>query len=258
MVRGRAMSKKQGEPLAKLVWLDPFSGSTIERPLREGDSVKIGRSASNDIQIAEVHVSREHAIVACKNGAFTVDDVGSANGTFVNGVQVYGLNPLAIGDELHLFVSVLTLRGAGDEAARDVIERVSTVASDRASLRITRGPQRGQIFALLKDELYIGRSTPSANWEVALQDPTVSRPHAFLVKEDEGWKLFDLGSINGTSVNSQPITGGVAHLLRDGDRIMFGGTLTVFHSGFPNQPAKAKRTKTETHEPAKYHPHHRR
>lgn len=234
------MNEEKRAPLAKLVWLDPFSGSARERPLREGDRVSIGRSASNDIQIAESHVSREHAIVACEDGAFTVDDVGSANGTFVNGVQVYGMNPLAIGDELHLFVSVLKLRPVHDQNPQDAAERVSLVARDRASLRVTRGPQRGQVFALLKDELYIGRSTPSSNWEVALQDPTVSRPHAFLVKEEERWKLFDLGSINGTSVNSQPIAGGAARLLRDGDRVMFGGTLTVFHTGFPIPPSNGK------------------
>lgn len=235
------MNEETRAPLAKLVWLDPFSGSTIERPLHEGDSIKIGRSANNDIQIAEGHVSREHAIVACKDGAFTVDDVGSANGTFVNGVQVYGMNPLSIGDEVHLFVSVLKLLSPTDEARADVVERVSAVVGDRASLRITRGPQRGQIFALLKEELYIGRSTPSSNWEIALQDPTVSRPHAFLVREEQQWKLFDLGSINGTAVNSRPITGGKAHRLRDGDRIMFGGTLTVFHNNFPRPPSNGQK-----------------
>ena len=238
------MDEEQREPLAKLVWLDPFSGSTNERLLREGDRVRIGRSSSNDIQIAEGHVSREHAIVACHDGEFTVDDVGSANGTFVNGVQVYGMNPLAIGDELHLFVSVLKLRGAQDEGPHEAAERVSAVAGDRASLRITRGPQRGQIFALLKEELYIGRSTPSSNWEVALQDPTVSRPHAFLVKEDEGWKIFDLGSINGTSVNGRAITGGAAQRLRDGDRLTFGGTLMVFHIGFPIEPSNGQKDKS--------------
>lgn len=235
------MDEEKREALAKLVWMDPFSGSTNEHPLHDGDRVKIGRSASNDIQLSEGHVSREHAIVACTDGAFSVDDVGSANGTFVNGVQVYGMNPLTIGDELHLFVSALKLLSATDEAPHPVVERVSAVAGDRASLRITRGPQRGQMFALLKEEMYIGRSTPSANWEIALQDPTVSRPHAFLVKEDQQWKLFDLGSINGTSVNSQPITGGKAHRLRDGDRIMFGGTLTVFHAGFPFQPPNGQK-----------------
>ncbi len=229
------MDEQQQSALAKLVWLDPFTGKTLEHPVCDGDRLTIGRSATNSIQIAEGHISREHAIVACQDGAFTVDDIGSANGTFVNGVQVYGENLLAVGDEIHLFVSVLKLLSVTDRQPQDGAEKVSAVAGDRASLRITRGPQQGQIFALLKEELYIGRSTPKSNWEIALQDPTVSRPHAFLVKEKQQWKLFDLGSINGTAVNNQPVTGGKAKMLRDGDRIMFGGTMTVFHTGFPAQ-----------------------
>lgn len=235
------MDARQQAPLAKLVWLDPFSGETREHPLCEGDKLRIGRSASNDIQIAEGHISREHAVIACEGGAFKIDDVGSANGTFINGVQVYGERDLDIGDEVHLFVSVIKLLSPQGNAATDAAKKVSAVAGDRASLRITRGPQQGQIFALLKEEQYIGRSTPSSNWEIALQDPTVSRPHAFLVKEQDQWKLFDLGSVNGTAVNNQPVTGGEARKLRNGDRIMFGGTLTVFHTGFPAQLAAGQR-----------------
>lgn len=235
------MDEIDHKPLAKIVWLDPFSGKTQERFLREGDELRIGRSASNDIQIAEGHISRQHAILACHSGEFSIDDVGSANGTFVNGVQVYGKNALSIGDEVHLFVSVLRLLAASDDQPINSAEQVSAVAGDRASLRITQGPQQGQIFALLKEEMYVGRSTPNSNWEIALQDPTVSRPHAFLVKEQRRWKLFDLGSINGTSVNNQPVTGGKAQMLRDGDRIMFGGTMTVFHMGFPVAQADAEK-----------------
>ena len=224
---------------AKLVWVDPFTSRTNDRFLYEGDEVSIGRSATNDIQLEEGHVSRRHAVIACRNGAFTIDDVGSANGTFVNGVQVYGENPLVIGDEVHLFVSLLKLIDATDSLPADAVERVQLVAGDRASLRITKGPQKGQVFALLKEEMYIGRSTPSANWEIALQDPTVSRPHAFIVREKQQWKLFDLGSINGTAVNNRPVTGGKAQMLRDGDRISFGGTLTVFQDGFPARKSQS-------------------
>ena len=46
---------------AKLVWLDPYTGETREHLMTEGLSVTIGRSASNDIQIAEGHISRMHA-----------------------------------------------------------------------------------------------------------------------------------------------------------------------------------------------------
>ncbi len=235
------MDGSESKPIAKLVWLDPFTGSTQERMMRAGDEFSIGRSASNDIQISESHISREHAIVACQDGVFSIDDVGSANGTFVNGVQIYGKNELKIGDEIHLFVSVLRLLSTSDAGPIDSAQRVAAVAGDRASLRITRGPQQGQIFALLKEELYVGRSTPNSNWEIALQDPTVSRPHAFLVREKQQWKVFDLGSINGTSVNSQPVTGGKAQMLRDGDRIMFGGTMTVFHMGFPTAQSQSEK-----------------
>lgn len=227
------MAADSSKPLARLVWLDPYSGDTRERALHEGDSISIGRSADNDIQLPEAHISRVHAIIACQDGGFTIDDVGSANGSFVNGIQIYGKHALKIGDEVHLFVSALMLLGT-DDVAEDAALLVSKVAGDRASLRIVRGPQAGQVFVLLKDEMYVGRSMPSANWEIALQDPTVSRPHAFMVREATRWKLFDLGSINGTAVNGEPIIGGKAKWLEDGDRITFGGTLAQFGTGFPN------------------------
>ena len=234
------MDEVTRKALAKLVWLDPFTSRSDDRLLYEGDRISIGRSVMNDIQLAEGHISRQHAIITCKSGEFTLDDVGSANGTFVNGVQVYGENRLAIGDEVHLFVSMLKLIPATAMLPEDAAERVKAVAGDRASLRITKGPQKGQVFALLKEEVYVGRSTPSANWEIALQDPTVSRPHAFLVREKQQWKLFDLGSINGTAVNNRPVTGGKAQMLRDGDRISFGGTMTVYQDGFPTRQDKAE------------------
>ncbi|MCY4147673.1 MAG: FHA domain-containing protein [Chloroflexi bacterium] len=227
------MAADSSRPLARLVWLDPYSGGTRERALSEGDSIRIGRSAENDIQLSEAHISRTHAIIACHDGGFTIDDVGSANGSFVNGVQIYGKHTLNIGDEVHLFVSALKLLQIA-EPAEDVADLVAKVAGDRASLRIVRGPQAGQVFTLLKDEIYVGRSMPNANWEIALQDPTVSRPHAFMVWEESRWKLFDLGSINGTAVNGEPITGGKAKWLEAGDRIAFGGTLAQFRSGLPS------------------------
>ena len=227
------MAADRRKALARLVWLDPFSGDMREQALHDGDSLSIGRSADNDIRLPEAHISRVHAIIACQDGGFTIDDVGSANGSFVNGIQIYGKHALKIGDEVHLFVSALKLLG-NDEAAEDVVALVSKITGDRASVRIVRGPQAGQVFALLKDEIYVGRSMPNANWEIALQDPTVSRPHAFMVQEGLRWKLFDLGSVNGTAVNGEPIIGGKAKWLEDGDRITFGGTLSQFRRTFPS------------------------
>ena len=221
-------------PVAKLAWLDAYSSEMREFVLVDGGSASIGRSAANDIQIAEGHISRAHAVVSSRDGAFVIEDLDSVNGTFVNGERIDGAAPLKIGDDIHLFVSLLRLIDMrSDASGAEAAEMVAMVAGDRASLSIIRGPQKGHVFALLNEELVIGRSTPRANWEIALQDPTVSRPHAMLVMDGKRWKLFDLGSVNGTSVNSKPVSGGKARQLRDGDKVMLGGTMMVFRAGYP-------------------------
>ena len=239
------METPQGDAKAKLVWLDPYTGKTREFLMRDGFSATIGRSASNDIQIAERHISRLHAVVTCRGGKFIIDDLDSANGTFINGTRVDGSSTMAIGDDIHLFVSMLKLINPNAAPTDDAKALVSMVAGDRATMRIVKGAQQGQVFALLKEEVYVGRSTPNTNWEIALQDSTVSRPHAFLVKEKHLWKLFDLGSINGTSVNSRPVVGGKGHVLRDGDRIMFGATMTLFRMGYPATPQDTAANESE-------------
>ena len=50
----------------------------------------------------------------------------------------------------------------------------------------------------------------------------VSRRHAQLTKEREGYFVTDLGSSNGTTVNGQPLVPHQARLLRNGDRIKVG------------------------------------
>ena len=233
-------------PIAKLAWLDAFSSEMREFPLLEGGSASIGRSATNDIQISEGHISRAHAVVTSRDGAFIIEDLDSVNGTFVNGERIDGAAPLHIGDDIHLFVSLLRLVDVRAETPKEeAAEMVAMVAGDRASLSIIHGPQKGHVFALLNEELVIGRLTPKASWEIALQDPTVSRPHAFLVQEAGAWKLFDLGSVNGTSVNSRPVSGGKARQLQDGDRVMLGATMMVFRVGYPAAALDDETTESE-------------
>ena len=76
----------------------------------------------------------------------------------------------------------------------------------------------------------MGRATSKANWEIALQDPAVSRPHAQLEFVDGAWVVTDLGSANGTIVNGTPVSG-KGRVLRDGDIISFGATLVLFREG---------------------------
>jgi hypothetical protein len=64
------------------------SGTTLgDHPLQEGTTV-IGRGAETDIQLTDTGVSRRHAEVAVTAAGIRITDLGSTNGTYVNGVRV--------------------------------------------------------------------------------------------------------------------------------------------------------------------------
>ena len=91
------------------------------------------------------------------------------------------------------------------------------VSSQGATLVIRMGGGRGgETFALDSDRMTIGRN-PDA--EVFLDDVTVSRNHAMLVRRPDGFYIDDLGSLNGTYVNKHRVE---SHLLVDGDELQVG------------------------------------
>ncbi|HET7127905.1 MAG TPA: FHA domain-containing protein [Gaiellaceae bacterium] len=66
-----------------------------------GPRTRIGRSPDCDIFLDDVTVSRNHAVLLDENGAFSVEDQGSLNGTFVNRKRI-DRAPLREGDELQV------------------------------------------------------------------------------------------------------------------------------------------------------------
>lgn len=66
------------------------------------DTTTLGRTAGNDIVIPDGTVSRYHARLTFHNGQWTVEDLKSSNGTWVNGSRVTRPIPLQHGDELRL------------------------------------------------------------------------------------------------------------------------------------------------------------
>ena len=94
---------------------------------------------------------------------------------------------------------------------------VEEIASDGGALVIrTGGGRAGESFGIEGERMTIGRS-PEA--EVFLDDVTVSRNHALLVRRRDGLYIDDLGSLNGTYVNRRRIE---SHRLADGDEIQVG------------------------------------
>jgi hypothetical protein len=75
-----------------------------------GDSLLIGRQEDSGICLDSLAVSRQHARIFCQGGEYFVEDVGSSNGTYVNGHRITGPTSLTERDTLQIGPYILNLR----------------------------------------------------------------------------------------------------------------------------------------------------
>ena len=85
--------------MAKLCYRDA-TGVKREVPIR--GRVTLGRHPNQDIQILDRVVSKEHCLIEHTNGRYSIRDIGSRNGTYVNGIRISGRRILAHGDEVSI------------------------------------------------------------------------------------------------------------------------------------------------------------
>src|SRR5882672_3538448 len=62
----------------------------------------LGRHPNNSVQLLDKIVSKEHCVIEQRGGDFVLRDLGSLNGTYINGERVRGEGPLKHGDEIAL------------------------------------------------------------------------------------------------------------------------------------------------------------
>jgi hypothetical protein len=105
-----------------------------------------------------------------------------------------------------------------DETGELVPVDVGDVVADEGAALVIRagGGRVGESFPLNADRMTIGRRPDS---DIFLDDVTVSRDHALLVRRSGDYYLDDLGSLNGTYVNRHRIE---SHRLEDGDELQVG------------------------------------
>lgn len=110
----RAASTERGEVLGRLV--------TVESPIVEPvvgavfvlDSVTtMGRDVNNTIVIDDTYVSSEHAVLTYRGRGWYLEDLGSTNGTFVNGGAIEGVQVLGFGDDVQIGQVRFRLERAG-------------------------------------------------------------------------------------------------------------------------------------------------
>ena len=77
-----------------------------ERWTIDRDEIVIGRGSECDVMLPERQVSRQHVKILHENGRYQLQDLGSKNGTHLNGKQVTGTVPLQDGDEIQIALAV--------------------------------------------------------------------------------------------------------------------------------------------------------
>jgi len=125
------------------------SGTEL-RPLESG-RLSIGREETNDVAIpADERASRLHALVEILPAGWSVRDLGSTNGTFVNGERIVGDRALRAGDEIRVGETRMVFRGergADDRRTMRYEKPPELTSRERDVLKVLcRRPQAGDMF----------------------------------------------------------------------------------------------------------------
>jgi pSer/pThr/pTyr-binding forkhead associated (FHA) protein len=139
--RGEPAAAPPGEPpisLRTLAFLEPHDGSG-ERYAVTSAAYRIGRHSDNDLTIQDPSVSRQHAEIHRKrDGSFTITDLGSVNGVFVNQKKIESAtladgDIVEIGDRAYRFnVQVNEDLGGEDTVVLKTMNPVSPLPEVRA------------------------------------------------------------------------------------------------------------------------------
>ncbi len=124
------------------------------------DRIGIGREASNTIQLHDQEVSRQHAELHRTGKKYLLVDLGSSNGTFVNGTRVQE-HVLASGDQVQMGSTLMLFTGASDDSA-DLSRKIDIVTQQPPgdNSRIVRSMSQAEGSQILK----FGAETSDSPW----------------------------------------------------------------------------------------------
>ena len=180
----------------------------------------IGRGAA-DVSCADTRVSKKHLLVRRDATGWLVEDSGSLNGTYHDGERIQTLRVehavrLLLGDPVDgVAIDFEPLNDVSVTSIAGAVEAPTVLAA--APRPQEPGPVPLRVRALDRDftlsgddALTIGRHRESA---LRLDDPRVSRLHAVVRRDQDGWLVEDVGSANGTFADGHRVT----QLRIDGD-----------------------------------------
>ncbi len=191
------------------------TGTPKDYPLW-GTEASVGYDSGNPVRVAIEGVSRRHAKITYDGQDYFIEDAGSSNGTFLNGIPVVRrerlrhLDIVGLGRRTEL-VFVRKAVGARRTRRRGIVQ---------VWLQTVDGPDAGERREIPRGLITMGRA-PSNN--VVVRSELVSKAHARIERLGVELILTDLQSANGTFVNGKAIT---TRTLEDGDEINLGKART--------------------------------
>jgi pSer/pThr/pTyr-binding forkhead associated (FHA) protein len=218
---------------------DPSGGSgsraTPERAVElpeDTREIRIGRRSDIEVPLPYPALSSLHArLTRGGNGGWQVEDLGSTNGTSLNGEPLAPHQPRPITPGAQIGLGPVTLVFDGSAPTLRGSERTASIARRLVADLLAAAPDAGApVLAIVEgvapspplrltalDRRYvIGRGETC---DMRLSSDEVSREHAAIVRRWDGVVIQDLGSKNGVSVNHQT---GDELRVRDGDLVRMG------------------------------------
>jgi pSer/pThr/pTyr-binding forkhead associated (FHA) protein len=234
-----------------------FSGNFVDKYQFDQDLVVIGRNTTCDMVLDNLGVSREHAQIERSAGVYVLHDLGSNNGTFVNGKRVDNYN-LNSGDEFSIgkftFEVDLGLQ-AKPQTQRRAAPPQSVGSNPELTLAVdAREMEMMQRERASKLKAYITYVAPSGKKQNQPVVKTITffgkalscefnvggffiyPKHACLVRDQNGFRLINLAPRRITRLNEKEIDD---ERLQHGDTFRIGKTVFEFYVGVP--PSKTVR-----------------
>ncbi len=216
---------------------------TEEFPLAQA-IVNLGRAVDNDLSLPYATVSLHHARVLADSSGCRVLDLGSSNGTRLNGVEipVKVAQTLREGDLVEIGPFQLSYHAAPSRPEAPARVGIGGGAERPAACPPTPGhtvvlppdlparllvstPEWTREFPLKKDSVTLGREPDN---DIVIEFEAVSRHHAVMKRRGPAYLITDLGSTNGLNVAGELVTD---KLLAPGDCVCIGHSVTLEYRG---------------------------